>query len=193
MGVADGQRVAVDAVSRLELPFVISGPHRVRLRRDERNAAGVLGRAALAALLRQPVAVEDGPGRGGSRELHARVTTGEVGKQLARSPTRVRLATGDDQRLDLGRGLVLLVMPGVAAISQRLSASGAVADDPLVGGLARDACAVGEFSDGVEALGVEGDKAGSFEHGIGDGPGHGGLGRWEAMQGECHPSARSKV
>ncbi len=56
-----------------------------------------------------------------------------------------------------------------------------VALDPLVGGLTGDAGALGELRDGVESLGVEGDEAGTFEHGVGDSPGHGGLGR--AMPG----------
>ena len=84
-----------------------------------------------------------------------------------------------------------LRVAGVAAVGEGLGSTVAVALDPGVGRGAGDAEAVGEFGDGVEALGVEGDELGAFEHGIGGGEGHG---RAPLVEGEpCKPSARSEV
>src|SRR5690606_27575845 len=98
-----------------------------------------------------------------------------------------RLAAIHDHRLDLGRGPVRLVVTCVGSVGERVGAVGAVAVDPLVGGLARDAGAGGELRNGEGSLSVEGDELGSFEHGVGDGPGHGGRGEQIAVQREVSP------
>ena len=69
-----------------------------------------------------------------------------------------------------------LAVAGVAAVGEGFGAAVLVSLDPGVDGGSRDAEASGQFSDGVEAVLVERDEAGAFEHGIGSGKGHGRLG-----------------
>lgn len=115
------------------------------------------------------------------------------------APTTVLLPGRHDESLDPGRRLRVLSVAGGRPVRERVGPTLGVAGDPLVRGLAGDAGAGGELGDGVEAVRVEGDDAGSLEHGVGDGPGHGVVGKPCRVNEDvtpvpglkCHPSDRS--
>jgi hypothetical protein len=77
--------------------------------------------------------------RAGGRELHRIVAVFEPGLQLPGSPRRVFLACGDQDFLDLRRGLVGLLVPSSRALFEAWEPFPLESFRPLIGGLPTDA------------------------------------------------------
>ena len=138
VGVRDGERIAIHAVSCAELPFEIGCPHRVRRTGVERRGSRML-RPAPPRLRPKPsrfAAALAGTARG--RSLKSGVGPSQIGQDLPRSPTgRQRLGLpqhgGDfwSDAVGTGEGRATLLLEPREALWR-------VASQPLITGFTTD-------------------------------------------------------
>ncbi len=171
--IGDRERVAVDAVARLELPFEVGGPELVRRGGPDRHHAGMDTHAPAPAALHEAAALEEiGNGAHGRPVGQARVARRQILDELGGAPARVR-ATGVEE--ECGEGdvdPVRTVVRRMRAIVEAARPLGLVAGEPLVAGLAAHAVARAELGEVVQAAPVVADEVSALLHGMGLLPGH---------------------
>ena len=133
MLVRDGERVAVRAVARPELPLEVGGPEIVRGGRRRAYHPRVDRRAPTPAVLDQPPAGQQIGDRTRRRPgAPARMPPREDGEELAGSPMRMRCPLRDQELDHAARGLMRAVVRGATPITEPGPSLGIVAREPLV-------------------------------------------------------------
>lgn len=165
MPVCYSERVAVLAVSGLELPFVVDGPDGVGLIHGGIGSSCVPSLLGVPSGLDESVSFEDGGSGADGWPLHMGMSLLEPRDDLLGAPGGVALLLLED---GLDAAIGRLVGTGVrpsGAILESLVPALLEAAEPLVSCLPADAVAPAELGHGVDSELVVVDGADAFGHG----------------------------
>ena len=141
MLVGDGERVAVEAVLRSEVPFEVRRPEIIRVRRRGGDGAGMLARAAPPPLLHQAVARHRSPavliaGQRDAGDVAASATAGAF-----QAPSSDAAVVPCRSIGDIARDAMRATVRGPAAVAECRAAACVEPIEPFVARLAADGVA----------------------------------------------------
>lgn len=114
---------------------------------------------------------------------------------FCRTPTRVLLATGDEERFRLGRRLMGTALRRAGLVGETIEDFVLEVTEPPVAGLMTDAEALAQLGHRVESVLSGRDNVGACSYGVSSGPRHGfpTIGQHPLVVANCHPYTRSEL
>ncbi len=188
--VDDGERVAVGPIAHPELALEVDGPDLVRGRGLEGRRSGMLPPPTPTPLVHLSVARQDIEDRAAGGPVALGIPCAEALEDLSGPPAESSVFL-EDQRDDVGGGLMRARARGTTPIGESPQTFLLVPVEPFVAGVAADAVTEAEFRHGPRATREVLGEMMTFEHGVGLLPGH----RSSSHRGseKCHPCARTSV